>query len=132
LDVGRTNPDIFYTDKYKNRNSEYISLGADDERIFEGRTPIEIYRDFMEAFKDTFLSLIPNIITSMDIGMGPAGELRFPSYPMENNRWRFPGIGEFQCYDKYLLQDLKDYSVRLGKPEWGKSKTLNERKWRTF
>jgi len=32
--------------------------------------------------------------------MGPAGELRYPSYPEGNNLWRFPGIGEFQCYDK--------------------------------
>jgi len=32
--------------------------------------------------------------------MGPCGELRYPSYPEANGTWRFPGIGEFQCYDK--------------------------------
>ena len=32
--------------------------------------------------------------------MGPAGELRYPSYPESNGTWRFPGIGEFQCYDR--------------------------------
>lgn len=37
------------------------------------------------------------------MGMGPAGELRYPSYPEGNNLWRFPGIGEFQCYDKVSL-----------------------------
>jgi hypothetical protein len=31
--------------------------------------------------------------------MGPAGELRYPSYPEANGTWSFPGIGEFQCYD---------------------------------
>jgi len=34
--------------------------------------------------------------------MGPCGELRYPSYPETNGTWRFPGIGEFQCYDKVL------------------------------
>lgn len=32
--------------------------------------------------------------------MGPAGELRYPSYPEQNGTWKFPGIGAFQCYDK--------------------------------
>lgn len=34
--------------------------------------------------------------------MGPAGELRYPSYPEQNGTWRFPGIGAFQCYDKVI------------------------------
>lgn len=36
----------------------------------------------------------------IQVGMGPAGELRYPSYPEMNGTWRFPGIGAFQCYDK--------------------------------
>lgn len=36
----------------------------------------------------------------IQVGMGPCGELRYPSYPESNGTWRFPGIGEFQCYDK--------------------------------
>lgn len=32
--------------------------------------------------------------------MGPAGELRYPSYPESDGTWKFPGIGAFQCYDK--------------------------------
>lgn len=32
--------------------------------------------------------------------MGPAGELRYPAYPEGDGRWRFPGTGEFQCYDR--------------------------------
>ena len=45
----------------------------------------------------------------IQVGMGPAGELRYPAYPESNNTWQFPGIGEFQCYDKVftiLLFDL--------------------------
>lgn len=36
----------------------------------------------------------------IQVGMGPAGELRYPSYPEQNGTWRFPGIGAFQCFDK--------------------------------
>jgi hypothetical protein len=39
-------------------------------------------------------------LKEIQVGMGPAGELRYPSYPESNGTWRFPGIGEFQCYDK--------------------------------
>ena len=43
------------------------------------------------------------VITEITVGMGPAGELRYPSYPEGDGRWRFPGVGEYQCYDKYML-----------------------------
>lgn len=37
--------------------------------------------------------------------MGPAGELRYPSYPMADKIWEFPCIGAFQCYDEvYILE----------------------------
>ncbi|KAJ0111325.1 hypothetical protein Patl1_02079 [Pistacia atlantica] len=30
----------------------------------------------------------------------------------------FPGIGEFQCYDKYLKADFKGAATKAGHPEW--------------
>lgn len=78
------------------------------------------------------------------MGMGPAGELRYPSYPERDRRWQFPGIGEFQCYDKvvtsftvqffrnsfklslffpylfqYMLAQLKSHAESMEKPLWG-------------
>eukprot|EP00959_Pyramimonas_sp_CCMP1952_P098141 2051641-Pyramimonas_sp.AAC.1 len=50
--------------------------------------------------------------------MGPNGELRYPSYP-EDGRWSFPGIGEFQCYDKYMMEALKEHARSVGHPDWG-------------
>lgn len=41
-----------------------------------------------------------NLFQEIQVGMGPCGELRYPSYPESNGTWKFPGIGEFQCYDK--------------------------------
>jgi beta-amylase len=51
--------------------------------------------------------------------MGPGGELRYPSYPESNGIWRFPGIGAFQCNDRYMLSSLKAAAESAGKPEWG-------------
>lgn len=52
-------------------------------------------------------------------GMGPDGYLRFPSSPAE--RWTFPGIGEFQCYDKYILSTLQAAALEMGREEDGQS-----------
>lgn len=29
-----------------------------------------------------------------------------------------PGIGEFQCYDKYMMADLKKHAESVSEPEW--------------
>lgn len=119
LDVGEKDPDIFYTDKEGFRNRECLSLGCDMEPLFGGRTPIDMYRDLMQSFSDTFQHMFGSTITEVTVGMGPAGELRYPSYPEGDGRWRFPGVGEFQCYDAYMLADLKARADALDRPEWG-------------
>ncbi|KAG1354783.1 Beta-amylase [Cocos nucifera] len=70
------------------------------------------YADLMEMARRIGLKEI-------QVGMGPAGELRYPSYPELHGTWRFPGIGAFQCYDKYTLSSLKAAAEAAGKPEWG-------------
>lgn len=44
--------------------------------------------EFDEFFED-------NIISEIEVGLGPCGELRYPSYPAQYG-WKYPGIGEFQ------------------------------------
>ena len=29
-----------------------------------------------------------------------------------------PGIGEFQCYDRYMMDDLKQAAEDINEPEW--------------
>ncbi|CAN6460635.1 unnamed protein product [Victoria cruziana] len=111
--------DLTYTDQWGRRNYEYVSLGCDELQVLKGRTPVQCYSDFMRAFRDTFSRLLGDTIVEIQVGMGPAGELRYPSYPEANGTWRFPGIGAFQCYDKYMLSSLKAAAEAVGKPEWG-------------
>ena len=62
--------------------------------------------------------LTGDVITEITVGLGPAGELRYPSYPEGDGRWRFPGVGEFQCFDAYMLASLKSAAEAAGHPEW--------------
>ncbi|CAL1376030.1 unnamed protein product [Linum trigynum] len=112
-------PDLVYTDRSGRRNPEYISLGCDSMPVLRGRTPIQVYSDFMRSFRDRFSDDLGDVIVEVQVGMGPCGELRYPSYPEGNGAWRFPGIGEFQCYDKYMRASLRAAAEEAGNPDWG-------------
>ena len=45
---------------------------------------------------------------------------RYASYP-EASGWCFPGVGEFQCFDRRALASLAESANRAGHPEWGYS-----------
>nr|GMD70077.1 beta-amylase 1, chloroplastic [Ipomoea batatas] len=113
--------DLAYTDQWGRRNYEYVSLSVDTLPVLKGRTPVQCYSDFMVAFRDEFHHLLGETIVEIQVGMGPAGELRYPSYPEQNGTWKFPGIGAFQCFDKYMVRSLKGAAEASGHPEWGHS-----------
>ncbi|KAG6405354.1 hypothetical protein SASPL_132943 [Salvia splendens] len=117
------NPDLIYTDKSGRRNPEYISLGCDSVAVLRGRTPIQVYSDFMRSFRKRFKDYIGEVVVEVQGGMGPCGELRYPSYPESNGTWRFPGIGEFQCYDKRDGTWNSEYGQFF--MEWYSSKLLD-------
>lgn len=79
----------------------------------------------MTSFFKKFESLVGSVIEEICVGLGPSGELRYVTvtlhhkyeasttvflwivehrYPAHfgDGKWKFPGIGEFQCYDKYM------------------------------
>lgn len=56
-------PDLSYTDRYKQRNKEYISLGCDILPLLKGRSPMQAYADFMRSFRDNFKEYLGAIVT---------------------------------------------------------------------
>lgn len=42
VEIGLTNPDIFFTDRAGRRNQECLSWGIDKERVLRGRTAVEV------------------------------------------------------------------------------------------
>ena len=83
------------------------------------RTPVQAYADFAASFAARFRPLLGSVIAEVTVGLGPAGELRYPSYPEGDGRWRFPGIGEFQCYDAHMASSLRRAAAAAGEPSWG-------------
>ncbi|RVX09987.1 Beta-amylase 7 [Vitis vinifera] len=119
-EIGRSNPDIFFTDREGRRNPECLSWGIDKERNLRGRTAVEVYFDFMRSFRVEFDDFFEDgIISMIEVGLGPCGELRYPSYPVKHG-WRYPGIGEFQCYDQYLLKNLRKAAEARGHAFWAR------------
>lgn len=56
------------------------------------------------------------------MSLGPNGELQYPFYPPGSHGAAvYAGIGEFQCYDKYMLARLKRHAESSGQPLWGLS-----------
>ncbi|KAJ7953308.1 Beta-amylase [Quillaja saponaria] len=120
LEIGKDNQDIFFTDREGRRNTECLSWGIDKERILRGRTGIEVYFDFMRSFRTEFDDLFAeNLFSAVEVGLGASGELKYPSFS-ERMGWRYPGIGEFQCYDKYLQQSLRRAAKNRGHSFWAK------------
>jgi beta-amylase len=117
-DVSREHP-IYYVDRAGRIDEEVISLFADDEAWFQGRTPIDIYGDFMGEFRASMDDFFPSTVVEIMVGMGAAGELRYPSYQLD--RWEFCGIGEFQSYDANAVAKVKQAAEAIGRPEWGTS-----------
>ncbi|XP_057518797.1 beta-amylase 3, chloroplastic-like [Amaranthus tricolor] len=132
LEEMNKNPDLVYTDRSGRRNPEYISLGCDSLAVLRGRTPIQVYSDYMRSFRDKFRDYLGKVIVEIQVGMGPCGELRYPSYPESNGTWRFPGIGEFQCYDKYMKASLQAAAETIGQPEWGRSGPHDSGQYKQF
>ena len=137
-DAVERDPDgLLFQDRAGTRSDEYLSLWADDAPmpVFRAgekdgddengahppRSPLECYRDMMRAFRATFEDALKQggLITEVLVGCGPCGELRFPAYAMSRG-WRFPGVGEFQCYDRRARESLARAAAAAGRPEWGK------------
>lgn len=120
LEIGKENGDIFFTDRGGRRNTECLSWGIDKERVLKGRTGVEVYFDFMRSFRTEFDDLFAEgVVSAVEIGLGASGELKYPSFP-ERIGWRYPGVGEFQCYDKYLQQSLCRAAKARGHSFWAK------------
>ncbi|KAK9143750.1 hypothetical protein Syun_013150 [Stephania yunnanensis] len=119
-EIGRNNPEIFFTDREGRRNSECLTWGIDKERVLRGRNAAEVYFDYMRSFRVEFDEFFQDgIISEIEVGLGPCGELRYPSYPVKHG-WRYPGIGEFQCYDQYLMKSLSKAAEARGHSFWAR------------
>ncbi|KAG6432180.1 hypothetical protein SASPL_103754 [Salvia splendens] len=115
--IGESDPSIYFTDKSGQQYKDCLSLGVDDVPALDGMTPLEVYKEFLESFKSSFSPFMGSTITGLTIGLGPDGELRYPSHRTMSAS--LVGAGEFQCYDVNMLSQLKQHAEAHGNPLWG-------------
>jgi len=49
----------------------------------------------MKSFRENMAEFLDaGVIVDIEVGLGPAGEMRYPSYP-QSQGWVYPGVGEF-------------------------------------
>jgi len=114
----RDRPGIWFKNTLDNETRAYISLFADDVKVGD-RTPLQMYKDWIEEFKTQFKREVGAVITEIMLGMGTDGELKYPSYENPASEWIFPGIGMFQASDQYALVDLQKAALAAGNKSWG-------------
>ncbi|CAI9118716.1 OLC1v1020320C1 [Oldenlandia corymbosa var. corymbosa] len=119
--IGESQPDIFFSDRFGQQYKDCLSLSVDELPVLDGKTPTQVYQDFCENFKTAFSSYMGSTITGISIGLGPEGELRYPSHHRPSKDGPHYGAGEFQCSDKNMLSHLKQHAEAVGNPLWGLS-----------
>eukprot|EP01117_Protostelium_nocturnum_P009400 TRINITY_DN3353_c0_g1_i1.p1 TRINITY_DN3353_c0_g1~~TRINITY_DN3353_c0_g1_i1.p1 ORF type:complete len:461 (-),score=129.05 TRINITY_DN3353_c0_g1_i1:22-1404(-) len=125
LEIGKKNPDIFYKDSQGQYDQEYLTLGIDDKSVLRDRTAVQVYNDVFVSFSQVFQQYLGSTINEVQVGLGPAGEMRYPSYQLQNNKWSYCGIGEFQSKDKYMMEKLAKAASSAGRPDWGTNTPSN-------
>ncbi|MFC3913988.1 family 14 glycosylhydrolase [Pseudaeromonas sharmana] len=92
--------DLQYVSETGDASMEYVSLWAD-------QYVQPYYERFMTAFRDHFISRA-GMIAEINVSLGPAGELRYPSYNAHD--WgNYPNRGTLQCYSPLAEQDWQRY-----------------------
>ena len=79
--------------------TEYVSFWNNDIYLR--------YEKFIKSFRDEFRDDL-KFIKKIYISMGPAGELRFPSYNM-NIGWKYSHPGYLVCYSDVAKNDFQQY-----------------------
>lgn len=113
--IGESEPNIYFTDRYRQQYKDCISLSVDNLPVLNGKTPIQVYQEFCESFKSSFSNFLGSTISGISMSLGPDGELRYPS----QRQLKSHGVGEFQCYDKNMLSLLKQHAEASGNPLYG-------------
>ncbi|WVZ66985.1 hypothetical protein U9M48_016132 [Paspalum notatum var. saurae] len=102
--VGADDPDIFFTDRSGGRHEGCLSFAIDELPVLHGKSPLQLYEAFYRGFAGAFEEFLEDsTITDVTVGLGAHGVLRYPSYPPGSDARTFTGVGEFQCFDKYML-----------------------------
>ncbi len=118
---GRPVRDLQYVSEQGNASREYVSAWA---------TPMVLpdYRELMTAFRDHYASRAGSI-SEVNVSLGPAGELRYPSYNSHDKGTGYPTRGGLQSYSSLAVEAFRAAAFKkygsLSKIKAAWSPTLN-------
>ncbi|MBS1954258.1 MAG: family 14 glycosylhydrolase [Cyanobacteria bacterium SZAS-4] len=98
---GGTPDSVKYKSEQGNTSKETISLWADE-------LAMDHYKSVMTNFQDHFASKRARI-GEVNISLGPAGELRYPSYNSHDSNTGYPTRGGLQAYSDLAIASFRDY-----------------------
>lgn len=61
--IGEQEPSVYFADRSGETYKGCLSFAADDLPVLDGKTPVEVYREFCENFKSAFSQYIGSTIT---------------------------------------------------------------------
>uniref|UniRef100_A0A7S2NIA4 Beta-amylase n=1 Tax=Zooxanthella nutricula TaxID=1333877 RepID=A0A7S2NIA4_9DINO len=112
---------LLYQDRDARVSEDCLSLSADKQAIFPGkggagkRDALTLYKDYMAAFAGAFAPFLGTTVVEIQVGMGPCGELRYPSYQLSQG-WNYPGTGLIMAHDAGMQKMLAEAAKSAGKP----------------
>ena len=92
-----------YVSEQGNASNEYVSCWAVD-------LVLPYLKEFFEAFMRHYADKAQHIC-AINISLGPAGELRLPSYNSHDTGTDFPHRGALQCYSELALLSFRQWLV---------------------
>jgi len=100
--------DVQYVSEYGNQSVEYVSCWATD-------LALPLFERMMRAFQQRYAGEAP-FIKEINVSLGPAGELRYPSYNSHDfspktGRVAYPTRGALQCYSGLALISFRSFAI---------------------
>lgn len=108
---------VKYVSEQGNASSEYVSCWATE-------LVLDDYKALFSAFQEHFAAKKEHIC-EINISLGPAGELRYPSYNQHDKDTDYPTRGALQCYSELARQSFVEYvlgkygTVNGARKAWG-------------
>jgi len=93
--------DLMYKSEQGNYSKEFLSMWANDFALPQ-------YIEFMQAFEKQY-GEIADKFDELNISMGPAGEIRLPSYNQHDVGTNYPTRGGWQVYGKLATADFQTF-----------------------
>ena len=104
---------FYCADCHGNEATDAFSPAADELPLKIGDEPVpttllSLSTTFMELFafsmrENKYLFGPNGVVDEIAIGMGPCGELRYPSYD-ETLGWKWPEVGSLMCFDPHMKE----------------------------